>query len=83
MNFTATENNKVRMTLNTTNDTMWSMNRENYYTIKIYNPNQTQPRFNIGLDGMDRGSSHKLNGIRNIELEYGTCLLYTSDAADD
>lgn len=78
MNFTATENNKVRMTLNTTNDTMWSMNRENYYTIKIYNPNQTQPRFNIGLDGMDRGSSHKLNGIRNIELEYGTIFEFTA-----
>ena len=39
MNFTATENNKVHMTLNTTNDTMWSMPRENYYTIKIYDPN--------------------------------------------
>ena len=57
---------------------MWSMNRENYYTIKIYNPNQTQPRFNIGLDGMDRGSSHKLNGIRNIELEYGTIFEFTA-----
>ena len=78
MNFTATENNKVRMTLDTTDDTMWSMHRENYYTIKIYNPNETQPRFNIGLDGMDRGSSNKLNGIRNIELEYGTIFEFTS-----
>ena len=78
MNFTATENNKVRMTLETTDDTMWSMHRENYYTIKIYNPNETQPRFNIGLDGMDRGSSNKLNGIRNIELEYGTIFEFTA-----
>ena len=78
MNFTATENNKVRMTLDTTDDTMWSMHRENYYTIKIYNPNQTQPRFNIGLDGMDRGNTPKLNGIRNIELEYGTIFEFTA-----
>ena len=78
MNFTATENNKVRMTLDTTDDTMWSMDRENYYTIKIYNPNQTQPRFNIGLNGMDRGSSNKLDGIRNIELEYGTIFEFTA-----
>ena len=78
MNFTATENNKVRMTLDTTDDTMWSMHRENYYTIKIYNPNQTQPRFNIGLNGMDRGSSNKLDGIRNIELEYGTIFEFTA-----
>ena len=68
----------MRMTLDTTDDTMWSMHRENYYTIKIYNPNETQPRFNIGLDGMDRGSSNKLNGIRNIELEYGTIFEFTS-----
>ena len=78
MNFTATENNKVHMTLNTTDDTMWGMHRENYYTIKIYNPNQTQPRFNIGLDGMDRGNSNKLDGIRNIELEYGTIFEFTA-----
>ena len=78
MNFTATENNKVHMTLNTTNDTMWSMPRENYYTIKIYDPNQTQPRFNIGLDGMDRGNSNKLNDIRDIELKYGTIFEFTA-----
>ena len=78
MNFTATENNKVHMTLNTTDDTMWGMHRENYYTIKIYNPNGTQPRFNIGLDGMDRGNSNKLDGIRNIELEYGTIFEFTA-----
>ena len=78
MNFTATENNKVHMTLNTTDDTMWSMHRENYYTIKIYNPNQTQPRFNIGLDGMDRGNSNKLNDIRDIELKYGTIFEFTA-----
>lgn len=78
MNFTATENNKVRMTLDTTDDTMWSMNRENYYTIKIYNPNQTQPRFNIGLNGIDNGNTPKLNAIRNIELEYGTIFEFTA-----
>lgn len=78
MNFTATENNKVHMTLNTTNDTMWSMPRENYYTIKIYDPNETQPRFNIGLDGMDRGNSNKLNDIRDIELKYGTIFEFTA-----
>ena len=78
MNFTATENNKVHMTLNTTDDTMWGMHRENYYTIKIYNPNGTQPRFNIGLDGMDNGNTPKLNDIRNIELEYGTIFEFTA-----
>lgn len=45
MNFTATENNKVHMTLNTTNDTMWSMPRENYYTIKY----MIQTKLNLGL----------------------------------
>lgn len=77
MNFRATDN-KVRMTLETTNDTMWSMNRENYYTIKIYDPNQTQPRFNIGLNGIDNGNTPKLNDIRNIELEYGTIFEFTA-----
>lgn len=78
MNFTATENNKVRMTLETTNDTMWSMYREDYYTIKIYNPNETRPRFNIGLNGIDNGNTPKLNDIRNIELEYGTIFEFTA-----
>ena len=80
MNFRATENNKVLMTLETTDDTMWSMDRENYYTIKIYNPNQTQPqpRFNIGLNGTDNGNTHKLDAIRNIELEYGTIFEFTA-----
>ena len=72
--FIETDDNKVQVKVTGNGNKFYNgaLNESGYYKIKLYNPNNTNPRVNISLDAYENSTSSKLNDLNNIIIDYGT-----------